>query len=103
MIPIQISSFKSDLEIPSLPTLVLLLSPLMPHSLLVQTHQFFPEAVLILIRHSRPFSAGFSWLRSNKEAVPLGCPEKNIENVWTLIWGIFWGSFLPLSSGSRDH
>lgn len=58
MIPIQTSSLKSDLEIPSLPTLVLLLSPLMLRSVLdvcmVQTHQVFTEAVLILTRHYRP-------------------------------------------------
>lgn len=62
MIPIQASSLESDLKIPSLPTLVLLLSPLTPSSLLEQTHQVFPEAVLILVGHYRPFSGGFSWL-----------------------------------------
>lgn len=58
------------------------------------THQVFP--VLILIRHYRPFSGGFSWLWTNKEAMPLGCPEKNRKNVWILIWGVCLGSYSPL-------
>lgn len=39
---------------------------------------------------------GFSWLWSNGEAMPLGCPEKNIKNGWTLGLGVWWRFFFPL-------